>query len=449
MTGIGFVILAGIIVHTGFNLSSSWVLKQAVRRAQDAGIKLRFEEVIPPEIPDERNAAVLYSQIFELYDKLYEEHKELLQDIRNFNFYSSSFLEKMTSEQNDSARKLLLQPEFINLFSLVEKATGIPECRFPLNYGEGPDTLLPHLSKFRRLAELFALRTFLIAQQGNYDTAWQSFETSFAMGDALKSEPFVISQLVRFEVDKIAISTLNEIFSEIKEEITFKDYKELISYIDKKEKTLIDSWAAEIGLLGGYAYGDIFHGRYRRKENFIPFINDVSGTIGIRMFWKIYPNYFFLPIFKRDAAFYLDYKTNVHELFDNPFYIVQKQLREFDEEIERQNKYIVGGFLSDSSLYPRIHQRQSEYMAHMDILKIACALGIYRKENGHYPDELEQLIPGILKELPLAPFTGNNYLYRQENGGFIVYSTGPNQVDDGGVFDPTQRYDDIAFRVSD
>lgn len=448
MAGVGLVILAGIVVHTAFNLSSSWVLKQAVRRAQNAGIRLKMEEVIPPEIPDERNAAVVYARIFELYDKLYEEHKELFQDIRDYFLSSSSFLEKMTSEQKALARKLLLKhPEFINLFSMVEKATGMPECRFPLNYEDGPGTLVPHLSKFRGLAQLFALRTCLIAQQGDYDAALQSFETSLAMGDALKSEPFVISQLVRFSVDRIAISALEAIFSEGKEKINFKDYNELISYIDKKEKTLINSWASEIAFMGGYAYGDIFHGRYRRRENFIPFINDVSGSVGIRMFWKAYPGYFFLPIFKRDAAFYLDCKTKVMQLFDKPFHIVQKQLREFDEEIERQRKYIVGGYIHGP--ISNIHQRQSEYMARMNTLKIVCALQIYKERTGRYPETLEQLVPDIQKELPPDPFTGKDYKYRQEDGGFVVYSAGPNQKDDDGIFDTKQGCDDISFRVSD
>ena len=92
MAGVGLVILAGIFVHTVFNLSSSWVLKQSVKRAQVAGISLKLEDIIPPEIPDERNAAVVWSRVFKLYDRLYGEHRELLE--RSINYMVKNHLKE-------------------------------------------------------------------------------------------------------------------------------------------------------------------------------------------------------------------------------------------------------------------------------------------------------------------------------------------------------------------
>jgi len=61
---------------------------------------------------------------------------------------------------------------------------------------------------------------------------------------------------------------------------------------------------------------------------------------------------------------------------------------------------------------------------------LACRL--YKSRTGAYPESLEALVPGILKEVPIDPFTGKPFVYRREGEGFIVYSLGSNEKDDGG-----------------
>ena len=64
---------------------------------------------------------------------------------------------------------------------------------------------------------------------------------------------------------------------------------------------------------------------------------------------------------------------------------------------------------------------------------IGLANVIHRERHGAWAEEIGRLAPAILPALPLDPFTGKDYLYRKENGGFVVYSVGENLVDDGGV----------------
>jgi hypothetical protein len=61
---------------------------------------------------------------------------------------------------------------------------------------------------------------------------------------------------------------------------------------------------------------------------------------------------------------------------------------------------------------------------------LACKL--FKSRTGAYPESLEALVPGILKEVPVDPFTGKPFVYRREREGFIVYSLGSNEKDDGG-----------------
>jgi hypothetical protein len=457
LTAVGFVILAGFIVHTAFNLTSSWVLRQSVQKARAAGIKFKMEEVIPPMIPDESNAAIIYNRIFKLQDKLNEQYKELLQNI-HLDFVSTpSFpLKETPAEQIAQARNLLLKnSEFILLFSMVEDAVAMPECRFPMNYEAGWAMQYPHLSKLISLTKLLALRTYLLCQHGNYNSAWRSFKTSFEVEKALENEPLLVSQLSRFSIHTIAVNNFQTVFSKMREKITTEDYRNLIDTIDGKEKTLIETWKNTPGFTCEYIYGDIFSTGYRIKYH----PSMLERILSAKRFWRIYQGYFFRPILKRDAAFYISSHIKACDLFALPYYKVAKKARTMDEEIKKNRpRYLAAGMGFDGCSYfdrwcvnlnwshfHRMHQIQSEYIARLDSLKITCALEIYRKEYGHYPEAFEQIVPAVLKGLPLDPFTGKNYIYRRENGGFIVYSTGPNQIDDGGIKDLRAGKDDIAW----
>ena len=62
------------------------------------------------------------------------------------------------------------------------------------------------------------------------------------------------------------------------------------------------------------------------------------------------------------------------------------------------------------------------------------ALHLYHFQYSTYPSNLEQLVTsGILKKLPEDPFqSGHSFGYHPKDKSFILYSVGPDGVDDGG-----------------
>lgn len=69
-----------------------------------------------------------------------------------------------------------------------------------------------------------------------------------------------------------------------------------------------------------------------------------------------------------------------------------------------------------------------------DGLPLVLALMQYRITHGNYPADLNELIrASLLDRLPIDPYSDSTYAYRQAENGFILYSMGPNFVDDGGV----------------
>jgi hypothetical protein len=50
-------------------------------------------------------------------------------------------------------------------------------------------------------------------------------------------------------------------------------------------------------------------------------------------------------------------------------------------------------------------------------------------------------------EIPSDPFTAKPLIYRTTPSGFILYSVGPNRVDDGGKNSRQNRHDDLVWEA--
>lgn len=66
------------------------------------------------------------------------------------------------------------------------------------------------------------------------------------------------------------------------------------------------------------------------------------------------------------------------------------------------------------------------------LTRVGLALAIYRVEQGGYPETLGALVPDVLDAVPVDSFDGQALVYRKTEDGFLLYSLGPNGVDDGG-----------------
>ncbi|MCS7470512.1 hypothetical protein NZK35_27995 [Stieleria sp. ICT_E10.1] len=72
--------------------------------------------------------------------------------------------------------------------------------------------------------------------------------------------------------------------------------------------------------------------------------------------------------------------------------------------------------------------------AGLRMLMVEFAARLFDAKQRRMPTSIEELVPEFLPAVPLDPFSGNSLIYRQTETGFVVYSTGPNETDDGGEF---------------
>jgi hypothetical protein len=81
---------------------------------------------------------------------------------------------------------------------------------------------------------------------------------------------------------------------------------------------------------------------------------------------------------------------------------------------------------------PSLQWQSARSEAGLDLLWTAVALRVWQAEHGAPPDSLDQLVPGLLPAVPRDPFVDQPLRYRREGANFVLYSVGPDRVDDGG-----------------
>jgi len=91
----------------------------------------------------------------------------------------------------------------------------------------------------------------------------------------------------------------------------------------------------------------------------------------------------------------------------------------------------------------------------LELTKLGFLLAAYRAENGRYPQQLSDLVPQYIPQPPMDLFTGNPLVYQAQADGYLLYSVGANNRDDGGLgyedraatAGASHDVDDLAIRI--
>ena len=102
-------------------------------------------------------------------------------------------------------------------------------------------------------------------------------------------------------------------------------------------------------------------------------------------------------------------------------------------------------------LLPAISIAQdAEDRSHQQVhnLQVAFALAAYRSDHDAYPEKLKQLAPKYIKKVPGDIFSGKSLVYKPTETGYLLYSFGRNEKDEGGSSHSDQPSgDDLRIRM--
>lgn len=87
---------------------------------------------------------------------------------------------------------------------------------------------------------------------------------------------------------------------------------------------------------------------------------------------------------------------------------------------------------SSRSVKAKTRDRHNGAAAHIRLMMIELGIRCYVAENNRAPAALQDLVPKYLSHVPADPFTGQAFIYKPQQTNWVLYSVGPDGVDDGG-----------------
>ena len=422
---IGWVILGLVVALILFRVIAGVVmqgrLNAKIEELRTRGEPVTLSELVPPEIPADQNAATLYVQAFQQMELLGDKVKKAVGDL-------ASGPGPLTPEQLDEARGLLEQGK--EALRLLREGTERLQCRFAVDYSVRPyDIQLGHLAKVAAGERLLALSVRVNLAEGKPEAAAEDCARMLALARSVHDEPILISTLVEIASTALSLKQLSAMMdtADVPAD-TLRKASAILGNIEDREQ-LARALRAErcMGLaMGGLATLDMGYLSELPPKLRPSFRGRVLGFL-------------FKPLILHDGLYYLDLMDSQIELAKQGSWegkARQAGLKAVEETLSK-DRWRSPFFLA--LVIPALSRSQAVFehgIARKGCAKLAIALRLYRMKNQAYPERLSQLTPEFIDKLPVDPFSGKDFVYRTEGKGFIVYSVGPNGVDDGGVEDP-------------
>ena len=445
------LVLAALLVAHGV---WTWQAGRVLRAEQDAfaaqGLPMTAADLVPPPPPDGVNAAVPLNQAFILmtmangFDPYVPGHQGGKINPTFARLQDLAAQPDRTPAELAEARDLLAQGEVKAVLALLAEAATRPRCDFHLNYNDGPGMLMPHLQHVRGAARVLVLQARVQAAGGDPAAALATLGTALALGEHLKTEPVLISQLVRLAVDALVVQALPAVAAHEKANpAALRAFDALLLRAADDRAALAGCMDGERLLMGGWVF-DRLNGRVKGQRLNPGHLVGDGQSAGAAVVWSLYGSFVCAPWRYRDEAACLRY----YRVLRDAYTTVAATPYRPDEQAQREAQ-IPRWLPLARMLLPALRTDPvRKHLASLGAARLGLALNGARQAKGDYPVRLAELVPDYLAALPTDPFTGKDYVYKVTDHAVRIYSLGPNLKDDDGEGDAkvTPGADDIAWR---
>jgi hypothetical protein len=322
--------------------------------------------------------------------------------------------------------------------------------RFNLDANQGARMLLPHLAVMKRL--MFKCNAAMVVDLHNQDraAAWTNLLASTHLVTAWEPAPSDICQAVRFALMTMAYESTwealqaggwsDEQLAKLQRDWESVDFfahlPETRAFTRAATAAECESMRKDMAEL--FHVGEIFKEMAKAPR---------ESPQMLRMVWSQwrYLNGGVYDDEKSLLLFYRDRELEMQKAVKAPSWLAMKSMPGATNQPVFTSKY-------RSSMAAMLNMRQmnsifagrglleraAQVEARRRLIITAIALERFRVRHGHYPVTLGAVVPEFLKQPPIDFMDGQPLRYRLgEDGRFVLYSTGVDCVDDGGVMAET------------
>ncbi len=333
--------------------------------------------------------------------------------------------------QSPAADVLFALSKYDSVIEELREASRLPCSRFPLNYdSESPAAIwLPHLAVLKRCSQALQLRSIAELQNGQPEKALADVKLALQLTDKIRTEPFLISHLVRIAMLQIMLQPVWEGLAEHR----WSD----------EQLVALDAELAKLDFLADYKLsmrGEM--DRLRRHPEQVQDLGGISnGEGGVmnpllpgKFAARLIPTGWFYQNQYRCARMMVEYYIPVADVNQGTF--SPDLLRRGDAVLTAEIKSVSPFNMLEKLMLPALGNAAKKFayaQALVDLARTAIALERYRLAHGEYPESLDALSPQFIAKLPHDIINGQPLHYhRTSDGQFVLYSVGWNEADDGG-----------------
>jgi hypothetical protein len=283
------------------------------------------------------------------------------------------------------------------------------------------DTLIPYFAKDRAMARLIQLQEKVDIQRGDWNGAMTSCLDNIQLGTDLPHGSALIGMLVGIACDAIGRRPIHE--SDVIDHLTSAQAKaaanRLAQIVDNEVSlaTVLQNqkWFMQASILQLFSKStwrsdliSLAPANQTPSESELPEIIQIYTTSRRQYFQR-----------------YTDYMNAEVAYVKMPW----------PDQLSTPPPFKPHDVLSDVivSDFKPVDFRFLSTVALDRLLELQLALRAYKLDKGSYPSRLNQLAPQYIPAVPMDPYSNNQeLLYKSAGSTYILYSIGPDGVDDGG-----------------
>jgi len=439
----GFKIAVGLVTLLAASVVGYWKYRQWVRDAAWQAAMAEAARDVPrwrilelhediPEVPAEQNSALVIAQtvITGRYDRQYYDYLEDL--------VSPPY--RLHKKQAEIVNKHLEQvaPNLPRLRDLKH----MPYGKYPIIEAQLPAFILDSQANARVVASWLLDDAIRLTYEGRIGEALDACHAMLHVSRSLDRDLFLISVSVRSSLDESTRQTLEYILSQGEaREDALADLQN--SLLDKTvEGHFLLALRGDRAIFH-YAVDELRAGRNVDKILSIYFPDVPRGRrYSIQIIDDLY-NYINYSLTPLRVSSLLDAYPEAMHLYNQLVDIAKLPTHERNVRV----KQVMSG--KDSTWPGPVIPIRCDAISAWDCVGLAsrrCSAAAlacerYRLRYGQWPDSLRTLVAeGLLPDVPLDPFDGQELRMRRTEYGVVIYSVGENLVDDGGQPDSVGPY---------
>ena len=406
------VVTAVLMVRAVLNFTEGRRLARTLADLKANGVPLTVKDLVAL-CPAGENGAPLWKAAEELYAFEGEDTK-LLNEV-----YRSFVRDTPIAAEMWSALSRLIEKNR-RVLDLIPDIARRPCFQYGDTGVKSWEKKIPDVLKTIRVARLWGLDAFLSAEKGDLRASLDRLRIGLRFAPKIAEESMLITYLIAVADAKAFLLFLNKAVSgrEVSAEL-------LLPVLGDLDNRQINHWKA---LLRNSIRGE----RVLLMDlGLPPSPAALQKAFGGKAWTERLYYWLLRPFLKRDISLNLP-KYEELETKALSFYY---QTRDFWKPYQDHLHGLPWYAIVSKNVLPEMEAAFMK-VATLDALILTARTGlacrVFKSRTGEYPENLEALVPGLLAEVPVDPFTGKPLVFRREGKGFIVYSLGSNLKDDGG-----------------